>query len=452
MRRKSIDAEKKFNGFQNKFDFMRKKSYNKTVMKRYATAIIGGGAAGLFCAAALGNTEGVLVAERGERAGRKLSATGNGQGNITNLRMSPEHYFHLGGDPAGITVHALSEYGECDMISFLESLGGLFLADERGRVYPAGRQASAVTDLLRFTLARKGVRMQTQTRVMSLQRQSGRFLLEAEGPEGKETFSADRVVLCTGGKAAKNFGTDGSAYALAEGLGHTVTKLYPSLVQLETERGPIRGLKGIRAEAELTAYSGQGKGRTRLARVRGDVIFTDYGISGDAVFRLSAFLTEKLAGERITVSIGFLPDVPEEKLCSALIRKHDRFPDIPEGELLCGILNNQLGRAVARSCAEKSAEALARKAKDFSLSVTGSLGFDSAQVTKGGIPLSEVDETLQSRLVKGLYFAGEILDVDGECGGYNLQWAYSSARVVAAAIDADGTVPESGFVSRVVSR
>ena len=400
-------------------------------MKNIRTAIIGGGASGMFCAAALQDARGAVIFERGERLGKKLSATGNGQGNVTNLSLSEKNYFSVSGDARDRLIDALARHGRADMLRFLESLGGLFLPDERGRVYPAGRQASSVTDLLRFSLAAKGVEICTDTKASALIKTPRGFRVEAETPAGRECFEAERVVLCAGGKAAKNFGTDGGAYLLAKSLGHSLTPLYPSLVQLKTDTAPIRGLKGIRVDARVSAYAGKEK----LAEERGDVIFTDYGLSGDAVFRISAFLTDKLDKSKITLKLEFLPDVPARKIIDVLTEKSRSENMLPEGELLCGIVNNQLGRAVMRICGTQNITGIVSVLKEFALPVTGSLGFDYAQVTKGGVPLSETDNDLQSRLVKGLYFAGEILDVDGECGGYNLQWAYTSARIVADALN-----------------
>lgn len=400
-------------------------------MKRIYTAIVGGGASGLFCAVNLNPDGEILIFERGERPGRKLSATGNGQGNITNEHVGEVRYFSS--EPAALARvdELIARHDEKDMISCLEALGGLFLADERGRVYPAGRQASAVTDLLRYALARKGVGIKTGARVVSLQRGDGGFVVEADTASGREFFFAENAVLCTGGRAAPNFGTDGSAYALARSFGHTVTPLYPSLVQLKTDTTYTKTLKGIRINAVAEAYVG----KESVAKVRGDVIFTDYGVSGDAVFRLSAFIADKLSGGDVSLVLDLLPDVSAEKLAAVLSGKAERFPELPESELLCGILNNQAGRAVMKRCKGRNISCVVGTVKRFSLSVTGTLGFDYAQVTKGGVPLSETDENLQSRLVKGLYFAGEVLDADGECGGYNLQWAYSSARAVADAIN-----------------
>jgi predicted Rossmann fold flavoprotein len=189
-------------------------------------------------------------------------------------------------------------------------------------------------------------------------------------------------------------------------------------------------LKGIRVnDARVTAHVA-GK---ETASVIGDVIFTDYGVSGDAVFRLSAFLVDK---ENAELSIDFLPDYTQEQIFMALKAKRENFPNIAVGELLCGMVNNQIARAVMKR-ANGDLLTTAKLVKAFTLPIIGSLGFDYAQVTKGGVRMDEVDENLQSRLVKGLYFAGEILDVDGQCGGFNLQWAYASASTVARALNGE---------------
>lgn len=399
-------------------------------MEQVKVAIIGGGAAGLMLANSLKNQVGVVLLERGERLGRKLSATGNGQGNLTNLGVVDAEYFSVSKNPAPLIKKAICAYDNQSMTEFFRDLGVLCIADERGRVYPSGRQASALTDALRFALARKGIDTRLESLVTKLERKGEGFVLTLATKSGEEKLYADKVVLCAGGKAAKNFGTDGSAYALAQNFGHTVTKLYPSLVQLKTDTEHIKSLKGIRINDGILSVTTP----TRGLSVQGDIIFTDYGISGDAVFRLSAFIADELEGGSCALSLDLLPQYTEEEIYSLLRAKKSASPDIPVGELLFGVVNNQVGRAVMRRAANdlKRAAALV---KSFSLTAKGSLGFDYAQVTKGGIPLTEVTEDLESRLQKGLYFAGEILDVDGQCGGFNLQWAYASARTVAKAID-----------------
>lgn len=346
----------------------------------------------------------VTVLERGERLGKKLSATGNGQGNVTNIHMSAEHYHS---DNASAVAAALNTFGWQETVSFLESLGGIFLPDARGRVYPASRQASSVTDLLRRELTRLGVSICFGAQVQSIT-YDDKFTLAWAGGQ----MTADAVVLAAGGCAAPNFGTDGNAYALAKKFSHTVTELTPALVQLRCDPAAVRGLKGIRVDANAELF----RQNKRIYAARGDVLFTESGLSGDAVFRLSSY-----AKKGDTVTLDLLPDVPEEKLLKAYRTG---------GDLVC-VVNNGLARVLEKRA---RGEEIAELVKKFPLGITGTLGFAYAQVTKGGIPLFETDAHFMSKRQKDLYFAGEILNVDGECGGYNLQWAFSSAYCVAEGI------------------
>ncbi len=365
-------------------------------------AVIGGGAAGMACALRLarGGRKTVLI-ERGDRLGKKLSATGNGQGNVTNTDISPAHY--RTDDPARLS-RILSRYGTEEIVGFLESMGGIFLADGRGRVYPASRQASAVTDLFRGALAKCGADVLTGVHVRSVT-YDGKFTLMWDGGQ----MCADAVVLAAGGKAAPAFGTDGSAYALARAFGHTVTPLSPALVPLKCDPALVRGLKGIRIDGALRLVRG---GET-LFSGRGDILFADGGVSGDLIFRASSY-----AQKGDVLELDLLPDVSPEKLQTVFQKT---------GSLLC-VLPNGLARMLARE------DEVCERIKRFLLPVTGDFGFARAQVTRGGIPLGETDEGLQSLLRRGLYFAGEILHADGDCGGYNLHWAFASGLCVADAI------------------
>lgn len=351
----------------------------------------------------------ITLLERGERLGRKLSASGNGQGNVTNFNEGAEHYFS---DDKGKVARALARFGAHDTVRFLEGMGGIFLPDARGRVYPAGRQASAVTDLMRRELSRLRVNICLGAQVRSLA-YDGDFRAEWEGGH----MTADAVVLAAGGCAAPNFGTDGNAYALAKAFGHTVTPLSPALVQLRCDPALVRGLKGIRLDGAVRVLR---KGR-ELCAVRGDVLFTESGVSGDAVFRASSYAA---AGDELIIDL--LPDVERERLLAALAHGEG------ENRLLC-VVNNGLGRVLQKR-AEGDVSRLAELVKNFRLKVTGTLGYAYAQVTKGGIPLAETDENFMSKKRKNLYFTGEILNVDGECGGYNLQWAFTSAYCAAEGI------------------
>ncbi len=387
-------------------------------MKKYDVIIVGGGAAGLACAAELSKTDAaVLVIEAGGRAGKKLSATGNGQGNIFNSDTDISHY--RSGNLAVVKkiVHPeKSPSWACD-----EIFGAmLYKYGENGRAYPQSLQASSLTDILLYRLAARNAQILLSSPVGSVSKSGEVFCVKCGG----NTFYCDFLVLATGGKAHKNFGTDGSAYALAESFGHKLTPLYPSIVQLKTETAFIKNLKGIRAECRVEAFPVTGGSKS----VTGDVIFTDYGVSGSAVFYLSGILCASGG----TLKIDFLPDIPGETLKRTLSeRKEEGFTGC---DLLFGIVHNQIARAIYRRAGSEDIDKIIYVAKNFSLEVTGTLGFDYAQVTKGGVDMSDISDKLESKLVQNLYFAGEILDVDGDCGGYNLNWAFSSGIAVADSI------------------
>ncbi len=380
-------------------------------MEHFSIAIVGGGAAGAACAvrlAQLNLSKGVVLIEKSDRLGKKLAATGNGQGNVTNVHMSAEHYFG--------SAKPLAETLCCaDYQSALSLFSQLFTADEFGRVYPAGKQASSLTDSMLFTLKHSGVKMLLGDGVQSVEKG---FCLTLDS--GKK-ITADFVVLATGGKAQKQFKTDGSAYALATRLGHTLTPLYPSLVQCKTDVTHIKTLKGIRCDCLASAIV-EGK---QVKTVRGDVIFTDYGVSGNAVFTLSPYVTDK---QNAQIKLEFLPDFTYEQVCK--IVKCRRALGYETAELLGGSLHNQVGRAIIKRT-DGSIEQIAATVKNFTLSVLGTLGFDYAQVTRGGIPANELTQKLESKLVKNLFLTGEMVDVDGDCGGYNLHWAFNSGIAVA---------------------
>lgn len=374
-------------------------------------AIVGGGAAGLACAVTLKRKNkniNVVVIDACERLGKKLAATGNGQGNVTNSRMSAT-YYHGSGARLAADV-CCGDYRQP-----LSLFNCLFEEDGEGRVYPTGRQASALTDGLLHEIKNSGVCVISAERVTDIKKG---FTLSLVG--GQRLF-ARFVVLACGGKAQKQFKTDGSAYFLAQSLGHKLTPLYPSLVQLKTDVRHIKTLKGIRVNCTVTALCGGEK----IAQTSGDVIFTDYGVSGNAIFKISPYVVDR---QGVTLSLEFLPEIPAASIEADVAAK--QAAGYPRSELLCGTLHNQIGRAVIRRSDESSLP-IVDTLKSFTLPVIGTLGFDYAQVTRGGIDASDIGADLQSKLCPGLYFAGEYIDVDGDCGGYNLNWAFSSGIFVA---------------------
>ena len=383
-------------------------------MQKYDVAIVGGGASGLACALSLkrfDNKLSVVVIDGGERLGKKLAATGNGQGNVSNRNLSRDNY-HGGG--ARLAYETIAG----DFMLPAALFNCLFTCDGEGRIYPSGRQASALVDSLLRELSASGVRFVNPARVVGIG-QGFRLSLSSG-----ESVAAQKVVLACGGKAQKQFGTDGSSYALAQSFGHKLTPLYPSLVQLKTDTTHIKTLKGIRCDCSVSALS-EGK---IVAKSRGDVIFTDYGVSGNAVFKVSPYIA---GSSRASLSLEFLPGVGADEIERDVLRKMRL--GYPHGELLSGTLHNQVGRAILKSCGGAPAE-IAAKVKNFVLPVTGTLGFDYAQVTRGGIDCRDIDADMQSTLMRGLYLVGEYVDVDGDCGGYNLLWAFASGVRAARSI------------------
>ena len=394
--------------------------------KIFETAIVGGGFSGLSAACALGEVYGdsVVLLEATDRVGKKILATGNGRCNVTNRKVSAGFYHSVEGCDV---EKILRRFGTDYLIEKLAGFG-VPVSFEGDKGYPISRQASAVCDALRLRVSYIGVQVFTGFRCDEItKRADGIFVLYAD----KSVVMAKTVILCSGGRAGVQYGCDGSGYKLAENFSHSVTKLLPSLVQLKTETAKIKGLKGIKCEATVRAYVGE----RLVAESSGDVLFTDYGVSGNAVFSVSSYLT---GNDNAKVKISFVPDMSEEELTTFILNSLKTIEYLGEENILGGVVNKRIARAAINAAGGnltvKTAAAVAKELKNFTLKVNGTLGFDSAQVTRGGVKFAEVDcETMESKLVKGLYFAGEILDVDGDCGGFNLQWAFSSA--VAAADD-----------------
>jgi len=392
----------------------------------FKVAIVGGGSAGLFAGVLLaqkfhGN---VAILERLDRVGKKLLATGNGQGNLTNTDLSLSHYH---GD-IRLAESVFSVASGKETSARLESVGISLFPDERGRVYPMGKQASSVLDMLRKAFEDNGGKEITETEIVGITPTANGFTLTAKN--GK-VYTAEGVLVATGGKSGQGMGTDGAFYSVLKTLGHTVTPTRPSLVQLKTDTSYIKNLKGVRVYASLSGES---------ATETGDVLFTDTGISGDATFRLSARLKKPDCG-RITVD--FLPQLTQAKVTELLRNKYRALPLHTNYELLCTVLHKQIVKNILRHenagesdrAKETDFLALAKVLKAFPLPLTGTANFAQSQVTKGGVPESEVTpETLESKRATNLYLAGEVLNVDGDCGGYNLQWAFSSALAVVKAI------------------
>ena len=391
--------------------------------------VIGGGASGILAAltAAEDPANRVLLLERQQRIGRKLLATGNGRCNLTNIGPLPGHYH---GENPDFAAPALERFGPMAVLSFFRDLGLLTTAEEGGRVYPLSNSANSVLDVLRFALDKAGVEQRCSCTVRNLRREKQGFTVETE----TERLYADKLILACGGAAGAKLGGVMDGYQLAKALGHKRTGLYPALVQLLTEPDYPRALKGVRVQCSLRLK----RKAFLLAKAAGELQFTETGVSGPAVFDLSR--AAATGGEGLVLHIALLPQSGGE-LRALLQARRARYPALPAGEILTGMLHNRLGRMVVKyaglngatplsSLSDGDLEKLADACADFCLPVTGTEGFDNAQVTAGGLRSSDFDpRTLESRLVSGLFACGELLDIDGDCGGYNLQWAWASGRL-----------------------
>jgi predicted Rossmann fold flavoprotein len=292
-------------------------------------------------------------------------------------------------------------------------------------VYPLSKQASSVLDFMRAYLDSVGAQIKTDFFATKISKKEELFTVVSEDGQ---TVKAKNVIFAVGGNCQKQFGTDGSGYKVLTALGHTVTKLYPSLVQLKTETEKIKSLKGLKADAVITAYNND----VPVATATGEVLFTDYGISGNAVFKISGYVSDENNNK---VVIQFIPEMSEDELKQTIVNRKKNQPYLPTDELLTGLVNKMVGKAIIKNSLSASARDIASSAKNFTLTVKGTTGFNYAQVTKGGISALEVsNKTMESEIVKNLYIVGEVLDVDGDCGGYNLQWAFSSAQVAVRSI------------------
>ena len=390
-------------------------------------AVVGGGASGMTAAiAAAESGADVLLLERQARLGRKLAATGNGRCNLTNLHAAPEHYH---GEERDFCAFALQREEPGVTLRRFRQMGLLTVSEEDGRVYPMSDSAGSVVDVLRFTLDALGVRQACGSSVESVRRRAEGFVLRT----ASEELTADRLIVACGGQAGGKLGGTGDGYRLLESLGHSCTRLVPSLVQLRTEGNLTRSLKGVRTQAGIRVLRG---GRT-VREIPGEVQFTEYGLSGPGIFAVSR--TAGQGGDTV-IALDLFPDLPLRELEELLRCRVGTRPELTLDDLFTGTIQNRLGRTVVRAAGlsgtaklaglDGEVRLLARKAKRFEFRVTGDLGFDQAQVTAGGIRTEEFHpETLESRLCPGLYACGEVLDIDGDCGGYNLQWAWASGRL-----------------------
>lgn len=389
---------------------------------KYDVIVIGGGASGLLASIeAKKHFNKVAIIEKEQRLGRKILATGNGKCNMTNTNAQMKNYR---GSFSFAIKELFREYSPEFIINYFKSLGLYSFADSCGRVYPKCKQASAVLDILRNKVQMMDIEEKLGYCVKGIEISDG-FTVTTDN--GK--FSCDKLIIATGGKSSPKLGSDGSMFKIiTENLGHTVTKLRPALCPINVKSDIIKSLKGVRADGVVSVLK---KGKVVKSEV-GEIQFTENSISGICAFNLSGLDYDK-------VRISLMAESDKSEIESVLYERRKLFKDNRIEDFFLGMFNNKLSVALLkagkmgsfnRRCCDisnKETERLAYLINHFEFETTGNNDYGKSQVTRGGVIASEINSTtMESLFIPNLYFCGEVIDIDGECGGYNLQFAFAS--------------------------
>ncbi|MFZ3131833.1 MAG: NAD(P)/FAD-dependent oxidoreductase [Desulfosporosinus sp.] len=396
--------------------------------------VVGGGAAGMTAAISarrLGAD--VTILERNLRVGKKILATGNGRCNFTNVFADITCYH---GNNPKFAYSALAYFTIDDTIRFFEKLGIEHKVEDLGKVFPMSDQASSILDVFLYELNELGVNIICDACVKDINRKKDKFIIELEN--GK-VYLGDRVIIAAGGKAMPSSGSDGRGYGLAISLGHTITDIFPALVQLKLEGSFFKRIEGVKfvGTAEIIDNN------KSVAKERGDILFANYGVSGPPILQISRKAGELLhEGKEVHLKINIMDKLSKGELSKLICKRFQISLNKPVDFSLVGLINKRLipvvlteagihdfKRPVGNLSAQER-EGIIDILRDWRFKIRGTRSWPSAQVTAGGVDTNEIDQnTMESKTVKGLFFAGEIMDIDGSCGGYNLQWAWSSGFI-----------------------
>lgn len=394
--------------------------------------IIGGGAAGMMAALSVKRNGGdALILEKNDRVGKKLLATGNGRCNYTNKNLNINNYH---GNNPKFAYSALSEFDVERTIEFFESLGITPAVEDNGKVFPLSFQSSSMLDILRYEIETQGIELITEAQVSEIKKKN-QFTVTLKD---KRIFEGDRVIIATGGMALPSSGSDGNGYNLCKKLGHTITEIFPGLVQLKLESKFLRALDGVKFLGVAGIYIDN----KLILEDSGDILFTSYGISGPPVLQLSRTALDYMNKEKnVELRVSIIHTKTQEELLEYLVNRFKLMPNKTIEIALIGLINKRLiipllketnidKNKNAASLSKDEMRKLSEILTSWSFKVIGSQSWGNAQVTAGGVNTAEVDnKTMESKIVKGLYIVGELLDIDGDCGGFNLQWAWSSGYI-----------------------
>ena len=386
--------------------------------------IIGGGASGLMAAiVAKDFGTDVAIIEGSDRIGKKILVTGNGRCNITNKNITyPYSNFHS--ENTNFFQEALNNFTIEDTKSMFLSLGLPLTELENGKMYPKSLQASSVIDIFRMALDDREIPLYLNCKVNSITKKKN-FILDTNN-DAYKNFSCNKLILSCGGKSAIKTGSDGSGYKLSKSLGHSIIETVPGIVQLKLDYPYLKALSGIKFDGAVSILVNNESIRTEM----GEVLFTDYGISGPPILQLSSYASKALnEGLKVTIRLDLFPYESKEDIDNFFTTHFSIFNYREISSSLIGIKDIHLP---CNSIDWKYINKLIDKFKQWDFKCIDTNGFQNAQVTVGGVNTREVNNlTLESKLVNNIYFCGEILDVHGDCGGFNLQWAWSSGYLAA---------------------
>ncbi|WP_032123363.1 NAD(P)/FAD-dependent oxidoreductase [Clostridium amazonitimonense] len=403
--------------------------------------IIGGGASGIFASiVAKDFGKDIAIIESSDRIGKKILTTGNGRCNITNNTIK-KPYLAYHSEENEFFHYVLDSFTVEDTINTFYSMGLPIINLEGGKMYPMSLQATSVLDILRMSLEDKNIPVYLGNKVNKITSSKKGFLIKTNS---EEEFSCKSLIIATGGKSAANTGSDGSGYKLAENLGHSIITPVPALVQLKLNYKNLKALSGIKFDGKASILLDNKIIREEI----GEVLFTDYGVSGPPILQLSRIASKGLnKNKEVNITIDMMPNTSKEELTIFLENHWGLFSYRSIYESFIGIINKKLIPIFLKECGIsdihtpcyqldwKERDRLINTLKCWKFKVIDTNSFSSSQVTAGGVNTNEISPvTLESKIVKNLFFCGEIIDVDGDCGGFNLQWAWSSAAVVAKSI------------------
>ena len=397
-------------------------------MAKNKVIVVGGGASGIFSAiVAAKNGSQVTILERNPRIGKKILATGNGRCNYTNTLTSQNDYNH-----PDFAAKALQSFGPKVTIDFFDQLGITAKFEEEGKTYPLSEQASSFLDVFMYQLDALNIDVVCNAHVQNILKNKSTFSVVLQD---KTEYKADKVILCTGGKAMPSSGSDGLGYPIARKLGHHVTTIFPALVKLKLDYPYLKQMDGVKISSIVQLIHQ----KKVIQEEKGDILFTSYGISGPTILQLSRKVNELLLQhEKVHLNVILINSLTREEITQRFKNSMDKPVDFS----LVGLINKKLISALLKEAKIEKQNTILSQLKDeeikriidllfnWEFKVLGSKGFEDAQVTAGGIDVNEINSmTMESKLVSGLYLAGEVIDIDGPCGGYNLQWAWSSGYV-----------------------